>query len=102
MEQVGKIEPVHFEHSNNYKPPETIGKYGKSNIVMNNGKFGKYITCDIYKFNLATLFGSPNKSNNDLEADLEAELAAELDEDNNSKSSEKQNINLEAAFQNLN
>ena len=97
MEQVGKIEPVHFEHSNNYKPPETIGKYGKSNIVMNNGKFGKYITCDIYKFNLATLFGSSNKSNNDLEADLEAELAAELNEDNNSKSStnDKQNINLD-------
>jgi DNA topoisomerase-1 len=99
MEQVGKIEPVQYEHSNNFKPPEPIGKYGKSNIVLNNGKFGKYITCDIYKFNLATLFGMQNKTNNnnDLEEDLEAELA-ELDEDeiiSKSANNEKQNINLD-------
>ena len=37
--------------NNNYKQPEKIGKYGKFDITLNDGPYGKYVTCDNYKFN---------------------------------------------------
>jgi hypothetical protein len=86
QEQLKKIVPVQYENSQNFKPPEVIGKYGKSNIVLNNGKFGKYITCDIFKFNLASLFVTNNINHSNKEAtndfnDLEADLAAGVEAD---------------------
>jgi hypothetical protein len=75
-EQINKIVPIQYEKSANFKPPEVIGKYNKFNITLNNGKFGQYITCDTYKFNLASLFQKnlPNKSTNELNDDLDNDL----------------------------
>ena len=86
QEQMGKIVPVVFANSSNgFKPPEQIGTYGKIPIIMNNGKFGKYISCDIYKFNAAALFDNANKKTNNTNDnnldDLEADLAAGVEAD---------------------
>jgi DNA topoisomerase-1 len=61
----------------NYLPPEKIGKYGKIDITLYDGPYGKYVVCDTFKFNLKSLFETPKTTSN-LEADLEADLDADL------------------------
>lgn len=62
--------PVSTE-TNNYIKPEKIGKYGKFDVVLHEGPYGKYVTCDNYKFNLNILFNIKKQLDDDLEAELE-------------------------------
>lgn len=84
QEQIKLIptETINTMSNGNYAKPEKIGKYGKFDVVLNDGPYGKYVTCDNYKFNLKSLFGENNKiiQDNDLDAEL-----AELDEEKEEK-----------------
>jgi DNA topoisomerase-1 len=73
QEQIKNV-PVGYINTgtnNNYKQPEKIGKYGKFDVTLNDGPYGKYVTCDNYKFNLKNLFGENIKKEDDLDAELE-------------------------------
>jgi DNA topoisomerase-1 len=52
----------------NKEYPKVIGIYNKIDIILNDGKFGKYITFDKYKFGINYLMG---KMTNDLDKELE-------------------------------
>lgn len=81
-EQKKIIVPTNMQNPStgkNYSPPEKIGKYGKLDVTLYDGPYGKYVTCDTFKFNLKFLFEKPQISNNNLEADLEADLEAGLE-----------------------
>jgi DNA topoisomerase-1 len=89
QEQIKTIVPTNIQNPNtgkNYSPPEKIGKYGKLDVTLYDGPYGKYITCDTWKFNLKSLFviqknspGLESGLESGLEADLEAGLEAELE-----------------------
>jgi hypothetical protein len=82
QEQI-KTVPSGFMNSgtNNYKQPEKIGKYGKFDVVLHDGPYGKYVTCDNYKFNLNILFGVKKQLNDYLDAELAELEKGELSED---------------------
>jgi hypothetical protein len=48
--------------------PKVIETYNKIDIILNDGKYGKYITYDTYKYGLNYLLG---KITNDLDKELE-------------------------------
>ena len=86
QEQI-KLVPIETFNSETkkFKQPEKIGNYGKFEILLHEGPYGKYVSCDKYKFNLNMLFDK--KQNNTL-SDLEADLA-ELENGGNSSDDEK-------------
>ena len=77
--------------NSNYKQPEKIGKYGKCDVVLNDGPYGKYVTCDNYKFNLKMLFDIKKKLDDDLDAEL-AELENEGDSEDEKEEVKEFNI----------
>lgn len=87
QEHIKTILPVDMQNLNmqnpntgkNYSPPEKIGKFGKIDVTLYDGPYGKYVTCDNYKFNLKALFKKNNQSSGNIEADLEADLEAGLE-----------------------
>jgi DNA topoisomerase-1 len=66
--------------------PKVIGTYNKIDIILNDGKYGKYITYDTYKYGLNYLLG---KITNDLDKELEEldnpEEEKEIDDDSLAK-----------------
>jgi len=60
------IEEIKKKEDKEY--PKVIGTYNKIDIILNDGKFGKYITYDNYKYGLNYLLG---KITNDLDKELE-------------------------------
>ena len=48
--------PLKKSFFSSFKQPEKIGKYGKLDVTLYDGPYGKYVTCDNYKFNLNMLF----------------------------------------------
>ena len=114
QEQIKTIVPTNIQNPNTgkkYSPPEKIGKYGKLDITLYDGPYGKYVTCDTWKFNLKLLFEKKQQSidsTGGLEADLEAELEAGLksntksymkdDSDSDSDSDSNSNSNSNSNF----
>ncbi len=60
------IEEIKKKENKEY--PKVIGTYNKVDIILNDGKFGKYITYNNYKYGLNYLLG---KITNDLDKELE-------------------------------
>jgi hypothetical protein len=99
QEQI-KTVPTGFINSgtNNYKQPEKIGKYNKFDVVLHDGPYGKYVTCDNYKFNLNMLFGVKKQLNDDLDAELaELEKGEPSDDDEKSDNEKDKNIKSDPA-----
>jgi hypothetical protein len=57
-----------IKKKDNKEYPKVIGTYNKIDIILNEGKYGKYITYNNYKYGLNYLLG---KITNDLEKELE-------------------------------
>jgi hypothetical protein len=57
-----------IKKKDNKEYPKVIGSYNKIDIILNDGKYGKYITYDSYKYGLNYLLG---KITNDLDKELE-------------------------------
>jgi DNA topoisomerase-1 len=72
QEQINNI-PKNIMANSNFSQPEIIGKYKNYDVVLNNGPYGKYITCNNYKFNLKMLFSS----HNDIDTDLSENMSNE-------------------------
>ena len=63
-----KIKKEEIKKKDNKEYPKVIGSYNKIDIILNEGKYGKYITYDTYKYGLNYLLG---KITNDLDKELE-------------------------------
>ena len=89
QEQINTIQPneIMTGGNKNYKQPEKIGKYNKLDVVLHDGPYGKYVTCDNYKFNLKLLFETKKNTNDDMDADL-----ADLDKVDNDEETEEDKI----------
>jgi DNA topoisomerase-1 len=102
--QINLIDPKDFNKNVNnpegkkYSQPIKLGLFGKQEIILNDGPYGKYISCGLHKINLKTLFGSVKRKNNDnlddLEKELEElELQEKLAKTTNNNSKKKDNSN---------
>jgi DNA topoisomerase-1 len=85
IQQQIKTIPVDIAKTNNYKQPEKIGKYDKFDVVLHDGPYGKYVSCDNYKFNLNMLFNVKKQlDDDDLKAELEELEKTDILNDKNS------------------
>jgi len=57
-----------IKKKDNKEYPKVIGSYNKIDIILNEGKYGKYVTYNNYKYGLNYLLG---KITNDLDKELE-------------------------------
>jgi DNA topoisomerase-1 len=97
QEQIKTIQTMKGEHKIGvkYNPSKNIGKYKNIDVMLNDGPYGQYISCDKYKFNLKTLFEqSTKKKETTLDEDLE-NYAGSVNNNKISNDSDEYNSDLE-------